>query len=115
VALILINSPTSAFRYSGDRFDAGIDPMPLLDLDALRHAPPTGHPIAVRVASDFAESGNADAIRDDFPATACPDLLRVDTARPDPRFGELIQKSQNVPLAEAFSDKLESASSCCPQ
>jgi hypothetical protein len=90
-----------------DRFDRGVNPVALLDLDALRQAPLTRGPFTFSVIPAFVEPANAAAIRRDFPAIAYPGLLPVEATDFGPRFRDLIQELQSEPVARAISEKFD--------
>src|ERR1700712_2257470 len=81
--------------------------MALLDLDALRQAQVTHHPLRYTVIRNFVKPANAAAIRKDFPPIAYPGLLPVEATVYGPSFGAMIEELQSPAVAHVFSEKFD--------
>ena len=79
--------------------------MPLIDLDALKASPLAREPFHYTVVPQAIRPADAAAIRADFPEIADSGLLPVEATDPGPRFRQLIEELQSVPVARAFSEK----------
>ena len=79
--------------------------MPLIDLAALKASPLAREPFNYAVVPQAIRPADAAAIRADFPEIADSGLLPVEATHPGPRFRQLIEELQSVPVARAFSEK----------
>lgn len=79
--------------------------MPLIDLAALKASPLAREPFNYTVVPQAIRPEDAAAIRADFPEIADSGLLPVEATHPGPRFRQLIEELQSVPVARAFSEK----------